>query len=181
MPVVKLDIVKNPYLILDSSYQVGTKKVLFTNSVLTDIQRIYPNATVHLSNAFLKNIMAVRRVPGLGGIPPVIEDPTKSPAQNEIAAINALWQSARIDLRIFQGYPDGIWLDKGSASLTNQLPFPMVQDDLLTYWTNALGYEFEHGCSIAFELVPQGSGLLTGSDTVSIQAGLVCKCDVVVP
>ena len=176
--IEKLPISINPYL--QMTLESGTTiQTLWTNTPDTQVNMMYPDRLGYISNAFLKNLYAIRKVSSLPGQPPVISDPKKSPAENEVAAINALWSVPRYEIEIYQGFPNSsFWLWRGSASLTNQAPFPFVTDDYLGYFTNNLGYEFEHGSKIVFKLKDAGQGILKTGEFVNIVAGIVCECQI---
>lgn len=168
----------NPYLELTSANDSSIQE-FWVNNPSSQVNLIYPDNLGWFSNAFLKNLYCIHKVASLPGQPPVIDDPSKSPAQNEVAAINALWSVPRIQIEIYQGFPGSSdWLWRGSASLTNQVPFPFTTDDYLGYFTNNLGYEFSHGSKLGFAVKDAGQGLLKVGDKVSIVAGIVCECQI---
>ena len=176
--IERLPVTVNPFIQLTP--ESGTNiQTLWVNNPVTQVEAMFPGHEAFVSNAFLKNLYGIRRVNSLPGQPPVLNDPTKSPSENEVAAINALWSVPRIELEIYQGFPgSSFWLWRGSASLTHQAPFPFSTDDYLGYFTNNLGYEFEHGSKLGFAIKDAGQGILKTGDFVNVVAGITCDCHV---
>ncbi|AKG21245.1 hypothetical protein [Calothrix sp. 336/3] len=128
---------------------------------------ILPGLTVLSVNNFVKSLRAYARITSLPEITLPNFELTDSETDKLYKSLDVEWTSPRkqLDLLISQG---STWEVIGSVSLLNPSGYPYRSYNLQDLFTDNLAVELGENGKIGVQLKDVGTGLLTGTDTLTI-------------
>jgi hypothetical protein len=128
---------------------------------------ILPGLTVLSVNNFVKSLRAYARITSLPEITLPNFELTDSETDKLYKSLDVEWASPRkqLDLLISQG---STWEVIGSVSLLNPSGYPYRSYNLQDLFTDNLAVELGENGKIGVQLKDAGTGLLTGTDTLTI-------------
>ncbi|AFY43660.1 hypothetical protein [Nostoc sp. PCC 7107] len=159
-----------------SSINIVKPIVLSLNNTSTnEVYRIFEdepfsteNGSIISENIFLKNLKAYVKISSLAPaqLPDIsIED---SQVQATYKTLNAEWISERKQLNLLISTGDNQWFPVGSISLLNPSGYPYRIHNLMDLYTDNLMVELGQTGRLGVQLQDVGTGLLVGSDTITI-------------